>query len=311
MVKKIAVLWDSEVDMKGPAPFDKTKWNTDYEVFSEEAEKNKVEFYLSNYKMYNDSSLKEAYIYNEGEWERVENVEIDGVFDKYKFDKDTKELKKKIAKQVPVINKPELEELCKDKLATYEKFPEFVPETRKATKENIKEILERDGITVVKPRGDFGGRGVQIIEDIEDLEPVNSEENIVQEYVDTTKGIPNTRYNSPHDIRSIVVSGQLIASFVRVPDEGLVSNVMQGGDMHVFDQKEYSDEALEIINRVSEALKEFEPNVFSVDIVYNQKGNPRVVELNSKPSLSFHEEDKYKKHKLKVIKQAIEIFKEF
>lgn len=311
MTKNIAVLWDSEINMEGEKPFEVEKWNIDYEAFSEEAEKSNIEFFLSNFKQYENGSLKEAYVYRDGEWHREEDVELDGVFDKFKFDEETRELKYEIAEQLPVLNHPELEELCKDKLATYERFPDWVPETKKATRENIQEMIERDGRAVVKPRYDFGGKGIQILESIVDLEPVEPEDHIVQEFVDASKGVPETDYSGIHDVRSIVVSGELTSGFIRMPDEGLISNVMQGGSMEVFPPEKYPESAMTAIKEVAEEIREYEPSVYSVDLVFDAEGEPRVVELNSKPSLSFHDDERLKEDKMRVVKKMVEIFRGF
>jgi glutathione synthase/RimK-type ligase-like ATP-grasp enzyme len=311
MTKKIAVLWDSELDMERKKPFAKEKWNIDYEEFSREANKHDMELFLAHFSEYTDGMLEESYVYRGGEWEKARDVELDGVFDKYRFDDETRELKYRIAEQLPVLNHPELEELCKDKLATYQRFPEHVPETRKATQENVSELIERDGKAVVKPRYDFGGKGIQMLDSLEEFEEVDPDDHIVQEFVDASKGVPGTDYEGIHDVRSIVVSGDLTSGFIRMPEEGLISNVMQGGSMEVFPVEKYPGDARRAIQDVAEEIEEYEPSVYSVDLVFDSEGKPRVVELNSKPSLSFHDSEELKKDKMRVVKKMMKIFEEF
>lgn len=311
MVNRIAVLWDTEIDMQGEKPFEEEKWNIDYEAFSEKAKDRDVELFLANFREYGQGNIEEAYVYREGNWERVEEVDIDGIFDKYSADEETQKRKYEIAEEVPILNDPRLEKICKDKLETYQRFPEQVPETRRATGENIEEMIENEGRAVVKPRYDFGGKGIQILESLEELDPVDPEDHIVQEFVDASQGVPGTEYEGVHDIRSILVSGRLVSGFIRVPDEGLISNVMQGGRMDVFLPNRYPESAREAIKEVAESLEEYEPSIYAVDLIFDSDGEPRVVELNSKPSLSFHDSEKYREDKMRVVEEIIDIFSEF
>ncbi|MFB6204059.1 MAG: RimK family alpha-L-glutamate ligase [Candidatus Nanohaloarchaea archaeon] len=301
MTKNIGVLWDESVQSGREEPFEKDAWNSEYRIFSDIAGRHGLRFYLAEYTEYEEGVLGEAYTVEEGEWVVVNDVRIEGVFDKFLFNEETFDLKKRMAEEVGILNDPELERLCKDKLETAERFSR-VPETRKATEENITEFLE-DGKAVVKPRYDFGGRGVQIIGSMDELEPVDPERAVVQRFIDTSGGIPGTGYDGVHDLRAYVVDGELTFGLVRVPEEGLVSNVALGGSQFLFPAEDFRDDALELVDQVKEELSVFSPAMYSVDMVYDENGTVWIVELNSKPGLSFYSDQEMKEAVLKTVER--------
>lgn len=307
-MKNIGVLWDAEIDMEGDRPFDKEAWNREYKVFSQVAEDHGIRFCLANYSEYSDGGLEEAYILADGEWIKTEETDIDGVFDKFEFNEDTFELKKEIEDQVGILNRPALERLCKDKLETARKFSR-VAETRKATQDNIRDVLS-DGKAVVKPRYDFGGRGVQIIDSMDELEPVDSEGHVVQRFIDSSTGVPDTEYEGVHDLRAYVVNGEITFGLLRTPEEGLVSNVGQGGSQQLFPKEELRQDALQVIENVKEELAKFSPSMYSVDMIYDTDGNPWIVELNSKPGLSYYGDTEMKDKSVKTVEKLSEALKQ-
>ena len=295
--------------MQGKRPFSKDIWNNEYRLFSGVVEDRGVRFYIANYLQYSDGVLEEAYVVNDNdEWGRTEEVNIDGVFDKFVFNDDTFDLKKRIAEQVGILNDPELERLCKDKLETARVFPR-VSETRKATRENIRDILS-DGKAVVKPRYDFGGRGVQIIDSLEELDPVDSEDHVVQRFIDSSSGVPDTDYDGVHDLRAYVVNGEITFGLLRSPEEGLVSNVGQGGNQYLFPKDRFRPDALQIVEEVKEELSEFSPSLYSVDMIYYTEGKPWIVELNSKPGLSYYTDEEMKDSSIKTVEKLSKALKQ-
>jgi glutathione synthase/RimK-type ligase-like ATP-grasp enzyme len=300
----IAVLWDSEVDWKGDKPFKKDYMNSSYAVFSKLAEEKDAEILIGNFSWYENGKLKKAYRYTNGCWSKVENVEIDGIFDKFKFDDETIEIKKKMHNDLPVLNSYRLEEICKDKLLTYEEFPDRVPETREATRKNVEVMLDEYGSVVLKPRYDFGGKGVRIIDDIDEFEP---EDNLlVQRFVDSESGIPELEIEGVHDLRVIVVNGEPVTSFVRTPDEGLISNVSRGGSMHHIEVEDVPDSALQIFDEVEDKFSQFGSRVYAVDFIFDENGDPWILEMNSKPGLVFYDDESVRSWKEPLMVEVVE-----
>lgn len=282
----------------------KDKRNERYSVFSELASELGANVYLANYDRYRNSTISEAYRWNGDRWVKEREVELDVIFDKFKFDGTTRDLKKQMREQLPVLNSFELEELCKDKLLTYEKFSEHVPETRFAEPENVSEFLETDGKTVLKPRFGFGGKGVRILEQGEDWE--ESPDLLVQRYVQPASELPHVDFHGAHDFRVMVVNGDIMASYYRLNEEGDRANSSFGAEKQFVDVESIPEEVERIVREIDDELGSLKPAAYSVDFMFDQDKNPWIVELNSKPGLGVESEQE-KEHRLPVMKQVVEI----
>lgn len=305
--KKIGVIWDKEVNWEGEQPFVKNGLNKDYANYTELGKEENLDLYIANYQWVNGTQLTKAWAWNGQNWEKIENIEIEGVFDKYKFDEETKDLKENLEEDLPVLNNLELEKICKDKLETYNLFSDYVPETREATKENASEMLQKYEKIVFKPRYGFAGEGVKIIGNISNFqEPENTENYILQRFIETD-GIPKWGVEGPHDLRTIIIDGELqeVGNYVRVPDEGLISNISRGGNQKYIDRKEIPEEAKKIIEELVSEFQKYNPSIFSVDFMFDKEMKPWVVELNSKPGTYYHHPVKEKEKELPKIKNIL------
>ncbi len=306
-MKKVGVLWDKEVDWENNQPFKKESTNRDYAVYTELGGEKNLDLFIAHFSWYSSGGLEKAWRWNGEEWEKAEDISLDGIFDKYKYDSETEELKKQISEELPVLNDLELEEICKDKLRTYELFPEHVPETKLATEENANQMFEEHGSFVFKPRYGFAGEGVRVIDDISDFEEPEDVRNFIVQRTVETEGIPELGVEGPHDMRTVVINGELQdGNYVRVPDEGLISNISRGGDQIYVDRDEVPERARKLIEEVSEEFERFNPSLFAVDIMFDREGRPWIVELNSKPGTYYHHEVKKKEKEMPKMKSILE-----
>lgn len=303
-MKTIGVLWDEEVSCEGEKPFDGES-DDSYSYFSKLAEKNNVRLVQAHYEWYENGKLSKAWIFDDG-WNKVEDVELDGVFDKFHFNEDTKKLKKQMNREVGILNNPELEELCKDKLMTYEKFSDMIPETKEFSMENAIDMLERYGKIVLKPRFAFGGKGIHIVQNKDEIPEIENE-YVIQRFIDSSSGIEGI-VDGTHDLRGILVNGGLKAGYVRYSD-GEISNVSQGGSQHAVSPSEFPDSALEIIEQVNGEL-EYSPSLFSVDLFFDENGQAWIVELNSKPGIGFYGDEEMKQQLVPVMESLVDAFKQ-
>jgi len=297
MDSTVAVLWDSEVDWDGDNLFKKDYMDSSYVVFSEIAEEKGGQILVGNFSWYSDGEMKKAYQFSDGSWQKVENVSVDGIFDKFKFDDETVPIKKKMHEDLPVLNNYELEKICKDKLLTYEKI-------REATRENVSEMLERFEKVVLKPRYDFGGEGVRIIDSIEELEL--DDDLLVQRLVDSSDGIPELEVDGVHDLRVIIVNGEKSTSFVRTPDEGLISNVSRGGTMHNVELENIPESVQPVIDEVEDVFGDLGNRVYAIDFIFDEEDRPWILEMNSKPGLVFYDDPEVREWKEPFMERVVE-----
>lgn len=302
MVRNIAALWDAEVDWEGDRPFRKDHINTTYEYLSELADEKDSGMLIARFDWYSDGKLERAYSFDGTNWNKLEDIEVDVVFDKYKFDDETVELKKEIEQRHPVLNSFEIEQICKDKLLAYEKFPESHPETREATKENVEEMLEKYDKVVVKPLAAHAGEGVEIIDSISDFEEEKG--RIVQQFIDSSSGIEKLGIEGVHDLRVVVVDGKPVVSYIRQPESGYVANVAQGGSMEFVAIEDVPEEAMDIVDEVIDTFKQ-ERFVCGIDMIFDKDQKPWILELNSKPGMSFYNDEETKEWKEPYIKAVV------
>jgi len=285
-------IWDSEIEWDRENPWGGER-SQDFTYYTEEGRKHGLKIYIAKYHWYENSSLTKAWHWNGKEWEKKTDVELDLVYDKFKYDKTTVELKKKINDDLPVLNDLELEKLCKDKLQTYELFPDWVGETRTATQENAEQMFSENEKIVFKPRYGFAGHGVEILESIDEFkEPDNPDEFVLQNFINT-EGVEEWGVRGPHDLRTIVINGEIQdGNYVRVPDSGLISNISRGGHQKYVRRDELPEEIVDIIEKIKRKFEKYQPAIFSVDFMFDKDMNPWIVELNSKPGTYFNHPEK-------------------
>lgn len=308
----IGVLWDHEVAWNDDEPFQIKNLDEDYAVYTELGWERNLELYIARFDWYHNGSLTKCWHWDGSNWEKIEEeIELDGVYDKYKFDSETRKLKRKIANSLPVLNDPEFEEICKDKLKTYNLFPDYVPETRIATEKNAEEMIEGYGMIVFKPRFGASGEGVEFIDDASEFEEPDEPENfVIQRFIEAGK-VLNTSIEGPHDMRTHIINGELLTgNYIRRPTEGLQSNIATGGTQTYIDNSDIPEEAKKVIAEAIEEFSRFEPNLFTVDLMWDLEGRVWMIELNSKPGMYYHYPVKEKKHELPRIKKLLDTLAE-
>jgi len=126
------------------------------------------------------------------------------------------------------------------------------------------------------------GKGI-VIDSPEKLSTITLEEGVeycLQEFIDTSKGIPGI-VRGYHDLRIIIVDGEIVLCHVRTPKEGsLLANVAQGGSI-----REVPLEIIpsNILRRVADTQahidQRFDFPLYSIDFGI-QNAIPFVFELN-------------------------------
>lgn len=192
----------------------------------------------------------------------------------------------------PVINKPEFEKICYDKVKTAELFSEFSPKT--AAAESYRAVvnilsawnLKPDTLVVIKKNFLTEGKGVYIL-------PVkNVHENLfddwsnvlVQEFLDSSVGIPQI-VDGLHDLRVIVVHGTPTLSYVRQPVPGkMLANIAQGGSAKIIALEQVPPAIMTMVKGIKSKFTRFEPTIFSADFMNSPQGF-KLIELNPQPGV--------------------------
>lgn len=207
-----------------------------------------------------------------------------------------------------LLNDRELDRICTDKFATYEYFPHLSPKTMLVkNKEELKKALSgiTSDITVAKPLDEEGGKGVIIDHTAVIAQKVQSYPYIIQEFIDSSAGIPHIT-ESHHDLRLIVIDGDIVLSYIRTPPKGsLRANVSKGGKEIEVPLEDIPHEALEIKHIVDAKFEKFGRRVYSIDCARDISGKYRIIELNSKTGLSPSRFGKYHHNSLVRLADAL------
>jgi glutathione synthase/RimK-type ligase-like ATP-grasp enzyme len=243
------------------------------------------EVYVLTRKTYvGDGIFKGAWLYKNGEFEKViDAVKMNLVFDWV----GSLSFPPKNEKNLRVVNTREFKELACDKWVTYHKLGDYMPKTfwvgvYKNTAKLIDQI-KTDNV-VLKPYDGLRGKGIFIgpKEKLKDFKPEGvSRKYILQEFVDTAKGIPGLT-GGRHDLRVVVINGKAVWCHIRVPaGESFLANAAQGGNLTEIDYSEVPMSIKEIVNTISEIFyKEYDNPMFSLDFGIDPTGRPFIFEIN-------------------------------
>ena len=182
------------------------------------------------------------------------------------------------------LNPIDFKWLCWDKNKTYELLGEFMPRSVKimdtADLAVQLQAFAQDALVVLKPTSDFGGRGI-VIDYPKNLAQASIEkEHVLQEFVDTSHGIEGI-LEGLHDLRIVVVRGQIVLAHVRTPRTGsYLANVAQGGSIAEVSPSLLPAYVLNVALKIKEKIDErFNKPIYSIDMGIAH-GRPYVFEIN-------------------------------
>ena len=90
------------------------------------------------------------------------------------------------------------------------------------------------------------------------------------------------------------------------PKDSLLANVSLGGSKTIIDTRDLPDKIIEIVNYINNLFSVFENKHYSIDLMFDEKENPWIIEFNSAPGMLFKPEDK--KIAIKVYEDLTNIF---
>jgi D-alanine-D-alanine ligase-like ATP-grasp enzyme len=111
-----------------------------------------------------------------------------------------------------------------------------------------------------------------------------------------------------HDLRLVFVNDKLIYSYIREPQDGsYLANLAQGGSLKIVPKNKLPKSLEPIISHAKELFETFNPRIYSIDFMFDEKKQPWVVELNSMPGLFFTPEEK--PYMTEMYKELLKVFK--
>lgn len=217
----------------------------------------------------------------------------------------------------PIINHPDFDELCVDKIKTAELFPEFSPRTAgvHSFKEYKKTItdwsLKPDERVVLKLNFETEGRGVHVLPVKKVTEYLYNDWNniLMQEFLDSSVGIPGLT-TGLHDLRVTVVNGDPINSYIRIPKPGsFLANISQGGTGQSLGLDAVPKTVLAMVSAITAKVRRYYPLLYAADFM-NSPAGFKLIELNSRPGIQHPKwSDTYKKFNDAIVRMLVEALK--
>jgi glutathione synthase/RimK-type ligase-like ATP-grasp enzyme len=313
-MKKVLILFGKN-NWTQSRPFDNPDYMYSYEYFYDLCQKNGVQMYRASYQWYDykEHIFKYAWIFESkgANWKRVYNIKPDLIYDKTKARLEVYHRKELIAKNYDFINDLNFTRIIDDKFITSVVFNKW---SKKSwfikNSSELKKVLPflKSTKIVIKPNSESGGSGIQIFNKSEALKKATLEkEFLVQEFIDSSRGVPGVS-NSLHDLRLVCINEKIIYSYIREPKKGsYLANLAQGGSLTIVPNSKLPSSLKPILKHATDTFKTFNPRIYSIDFMFDEKSKPWVVELNSMPGLYFTQAEK--PYMLKMYRKLLETFK--
>lgn len=312
-MKKVLILFGKS-NWEKATPFLNAEYQYSYEYFYTLCKENNIQMYRASYQWYDKEEhlFKYAWKYEgaNGNWEKVESIKPDIIYDKTKANLDSYYNKIIINEHYDFINDLNFTRVIDDKFITSLIFSQWSKKNWFVKSEaELRTVLPnlKTRKIVVKPVSESGGKGVCII-DRADISKLDfSSEKIVQEFIDSSNGIPNLT-SSMHDLRLVFVGKRLMYAYVREPKDGcLLANLSQGGKLTIVPIENLPKALDPVLYKVHETLDSFTDRIFAVDFMFDENFQPWIVEFNSMPGLYFTEEEK--PYMMEMYQELLEVFK--
>lgn len=297
-MNKVMILFGKS-QWKTAKPFANKDYQYSYEFFYTLCKKEGIQMYRASYEWYDYKRhiFKHAWIY-EGEgaqWRRVDNITPDLIYDKTKGRPEVFYKKEIIGTHYPFVNDLRFTQIIDDKFLSSLLFQEW--SKRSIIVRNSEELQKHiSAITtekvVLKPISESGGKDIQIFEKESVKNIAFSGECIIQDFIDSSAGVPGTP-SGTHDFRLVIVNEDIIYTYIREPKKGsFLANLAQGGSLQIVPKENIPSSVYPIIKHANSLFSSFHPKIYTIDVMFDKNQRPWIVELNSMPGLYFTPEEK-------------------
>lgn len=285
------ILFSPEKDATTVA-FHNKDYDMSYQKLYAVAEKKGLKLYRAALDWYDpiNQEFVRAWRFENGSWVLGGALCPDILYDKTSNVPENQLLLDLLAKRFPLINDPAFTRIASNKYQVGQLLSKYCkPYFRVTTQaERVQALAAIPGESVVsKPEFGSGGVGVVIgtkqqIQQMELPSPV-----LLQEFIDSSRGIPDITAGH-HDLRLVFINETLIYSYIRTPKKGsLLANVAQGGHMEIVAPQRLPTILQPAITAVHQAFSRFHKKIYTIDFIFDEQGNPWIVELNTKPGVYF------------------------
>jgi len=292
-MKTLLVLYD-DPDWNNDLPYnsdiyDNSELRKAYEGFAKEARKRGMIFARASFKWYKGKGIfSKAWVFDKT-WKKEKNVRADVVFDKTPFGKKFMDIKNRLKKDIVIFNDPNIDKICSDKILTFKTYPDimvrsFLVNSKKELRNKLNKIRSKK--LVLKPVAGSSAKGLRLCNKTK-LPKIIRKGTLVQEFIDASKGIPKfTKTTS--DFRIVVCDGKIISGHIRKAKSGWISNLSRGGKIIFIPNNKIPNKLKNMLKIIDFKLKKYKSRLYTADFVYDEKGKPWLMEMNSKPGFYYY-----------------------
>ncbi len=298
MIRNIVIMYSgSDWNKKTPFSEGGSATKKSFEDWYVRAKKYDIKFYRASidwFDMTKGAFLK-SWTFENGEWIKVnEQIRPVVIYDKTagKYDNETFEEKMGIFKKIPIVNHPLFRTITNNKLSQYMLFGKYMPTTCFANNKNeLRDALKKikGSQIVVKPLHGCGGFGIFIGSKDASLNEKLPYPVIVQEFITSTKGIPNfSQQDEVSDLRLIYTDHNLVYALSRIAQKGsLFTNFHQGATVALVPNDKIPESVSIISQSIVKRLSLFPHANYSLDFIFDDNGKPIFVEMNTTPGFDL------------------------
>ncbi len=288
-----SVLVQTFVKFNRRTPFLKNSRNNSFQSFIDAGLKNNLEVYLSRFDLYDPKRklIRTAWAHKD-RWEKVKDKSVDLVFYRGR-NVDAKKIGKRITNlKMNLVNHPEIEQVCDDKIYTNMVFPEFTPKTFLINDHNqlnqaLKYITTKK--VVLKPRFGSYGKDVMVI-DKSKLRNGITKNTLLQEFIESSNGVSKINIKGRHDIRVMMIDGKIDHCYARMPKRGhYLGNMEFGASKRFFPKYKLPADILKKLSLIDKEFKLYKTRIYSADFLMDSNNKAWLIELNSKPDTLHYE----------------------
>jgi len=296
-------------------PFINEQLNEVFSYFLNEGSRLGLTVYLSKIGKYNPlkHSLRKAWVYEDYKWKLLKHKKSNLMYYRGKNMDSLGISEKAMQYGLKMVNHPELEVLCDDKVVTSMRFPEISPKTflvNSITQLQKALYFIPSRKVVLKPRfGSFGNNVV--IMDKHKLRGSITRNTLLQEFIDTSSGIKQFNFSGYHDLRVMIIDGKIDHAYVRIAPKGsYTANMTRGATKKYIPSEDLPNSVLNLIRHIDSEVKHCGARIYSADFMFDSEQKPWLVEMNSKPGTMYYDNEpklrqRYYRNIFKCLKRAL------
>lgn len=263
------------------------------------AQEKGLQWYHSSLEWYEEETgqFTQAYLYSDGQWTIHTNIVPDLIYDRTQtvLFLEYAPAIMRMQKKHRVLNDPDFTALAGNKLYTALLFPDHAkPYYPVSNEQELQECIARmpgERVVLKNARGSCGD-SVLVLKKPEIIPKQMTYPIVVQEFIDSSAGVAGICAGM-HDLRLQYMNDELIVSYIRQPKEGsYLANLAQGGTLLMLTPEQLPNSLQPLIQDVQQRFKPFSNKIYTVDCMFDQDQKPWIIELNTKPGLSFFPEDR-------------------